>query len=338
MHFFSLLLGLVCASSPPSVFNRPVDIELRENFGLAPTEGTVTHTFNLDNNSNRPIRVLDYRVTCGCLSATLPDGAIPAGQAGKVSLSLSTRGLHGQVTQAVALRTDHPTKPVVRLVLTGVVTSVWAQPSAVDLGTIERGQIPTREVGLLAAGLSGIKVKSAKAADPDIVSVELLPAYVDEKSKQRSVEALGKLIVTWTGRRNTLGALKTEVIVTTDHTTFHTIRVPMTAHISGTSRLSPSQALFGAVAPGGSVSRTITVQLDEMVKADELRLTADHEHVVAVVDTVDPKTKIARIRITAKRAAGIADASSAGLIRGQVIGTKDSKRIFSIPYIGVCLR
>lgn len=87
------------------------------DFGKVKEGETATHTFILENGSNKDIRIKDVTSSCGCTASDLSTKIIFPGEEAKIGVRFNSKGYSGQVKQYVYVHTDDPINPIVRFII-----------------------------------------------------------------------------------------------------------------------------------------------------------------------------------------------------------------------------
>lgn len=292
--------------------------------------------FLLTNDGSQPVRFLDYKTSCGCISVAALPAMVAPGATGRVVCELNTTGLRGRVVQSVLLRMDHPVQKSVRLELRGVVRGLWIEPGRVDFGTVEAGKRPRREVVVVAAGFPQARLESVELGDHSPLKYEVRPGHVVEEQKHLGVTVLGRLALDWVGGDCPPGAYRTEVLVRTNLPAAGLLRLPVTANLAAVSSLSPPKLLFGKVSPHRPVTRVATASFDrgtDANAAEGLEFQSDHSFVHVRADPLDAATGRLRVFVTADWQGPAQDKSAPGLTQGHVSVRRGERLVFSIPYL-----
>src|SRR5262245_60484081 len=153
-----MLLSCLVVSAAPAV-GEPQAHDLSQSFGTVEEGAPVSLEFSVRNDTARPLRVLDHRVSCGCVSLDKAPAEIAPGQVGRLVCAFRTAGQRGRVLQSVTVRTDHPVLPLYRLELRGIVRAVWTEPPLVEFGTVGSAATPRRGLLVMAAALPDARIE-----------------------------------------------------------------------------------------------------------------------------------------------------------------------------------
>ncbi|HEU5290942.1 MAG TPA: DUF1573 domain-containing protein [Cyclobacteriaceae bacterium] len=111
LRILSLVLVMI-----PSVAQVAKPIQFREevfNFGdVAEKEGPVTHQFEFTNLSNRPVRILNVKPSCGCTTPDWTKDPVLPGKTGFIQARFDPKGRPGYFTKSLTVTTDFDTNPI----------------------------------------------------------------------------------------------------------------------------------------------------------------------------------------------------------------------------------
>ncbi len=306
-------------------------IRMTRDFGLLESGAEVEEVFELRNDSADPLRFVDSRASCGCVSIVDHPRSIDAGESVSIALRLDTSGLRGAVKHSVTFKVDHPKQRYVQLVLGGTVRGVWTEPETVDLGSITSQRLARRRFLVFAAGMPDLKILSVRASDASLqVSDE--PAHADDAATRKDIRAVRSVVVDWGDAMGPPGMYSSEVVVDTSEQGRPTVKVSVTAHITGAVDVKPPLLMFGTVVHDQSVERSCRVKLgddDAPQRLDRLVFEADNEQVVCRLAKQDEgDAAVGTLRIVLTGASGTGE-----LMKGAVRGKRDAKVVVSIPYV-----
>ena len=310
--------------------------DLSVEFDTVTAGSPVSVWVDLPNNSDRPLRILDHKSSCGCISLAEGPKVIAPKQSGRFAIKLNTTGLRGRVIQSVILKTDRAVIPLSRLELRGLVRAVWLEPTSIDFGTISGDETPVRHVLVMAAGLPDARIDSIRLADSEAISTTIKKADVREIHRMMNINSIGLVELRWTGRHSSIGDYATELVVATNIEAARVLRVPITAHVSGASKLDPPKLIFGSVGDGQTVLRTCSVEVGsrwDEATGRRISFEGGHPAVKARLEGIDSKTGRCKVEVIVDGKTSRGAGTSTGLIRGKVDARLGDRVIFSIPYI-----
>src|SRR6478735_1836585 len=118
LSFVVLGISSVAQVAKPLQFKEEV-----YNFGeVLEKGGPVTHQFECTNLSNRPVKILNVKPSCGCTTPDWTKDPIPPGKTGFVQARFDPKGRPGFFTKSLTVTTDLDSNPI-QLQIKGTVNS-----------------------------------------------------------------------------------------------------------------------------------------------------------------------------------------------------------------------
>jgi hypothetical protein len=211
----------------PSVAQVAKPIQFREeafNFGeVVEKDGPVTHQFEFTNLSNRPIKILNVKPSCGCTTPDWTKDSVLPGKTGFIQARFDPKGRPGYFAKSLTVTTDFDTNPIV-LQIKGTVqvegkdanhefnTSIgnWKmRNTSFNFGKIYlKDEYVVREFPIMNGGTKAIIV-SKKIDGPPHIRVAVEPGVLGPGEK-------GTIKLSYNGK------LKNQYGFQTDNITIHT--------------------------------------------------------------------------------------------------------------------
>ena len=161
MRFGPLLCSLLASSivlsgcSPSGQVSSPPRIVFQEtthDFGRTMQGTKVTHSYAFRNAGRLDLTIDNLRASCACTVVAASGRVIPPGGEGRIDATFDTTGDSGRKTRTITVYSNDPAQPVTNLSLTGEIDAeVAADPPALYVGHVQRGQTPRNQVHLLVA-------------------------------------------------------------------------------------------------------------------------------------------------------------------------------------------
>ncbi len=142
-----ILIGVGAGSVRAGSWSDGLFPENRHDFGMVPRGVKVKHDFPLINRLAEPITILNLRPSCGCTSGRASTSTVEPGQTAVIEAQMDTRNFVGPKSTIlyVTLITASGREAEVGLgVTSNILSDIVLNPGAVDLGTVMRGQSPSR--------------------------------------------------------------------------------------------------------------------------------------------------------------------------------------------------
>lgn len=163
------------ASAPSLAFDQP-----RAEFGSAYQRSVVEQTYPFVNQGAKPVTILAVRPRMEGGTGEAVPRVVPSGGHGEIRVRQPVGDRLGASAFRIALDTDDPAAPLLRLGLSGFVESAYEpQAPKLDFGTVFR-----ESGGLLALDLASREVERL-----EIRSVEGAPSFLEVSTAERSGES-----------------------------------------------------------------------------------------------------------------------------------------------------
>ena len=113
------------------------------DLGSVPRAMTQHHVFLVTNKTDRPVRIANIRVSCGCVTATATKKQLAPGEQTTIVAQMETRQFTGPITKTIFVLFDQPRTEEVRLhVQANVLPDLTLTPNALQFGKIKKGNAP----------------------------------------------------------------------------------------------------------------------------------------------------------------------------------------------------
>ncbi len=133
----SLPVGASFLGSEGSIGPRILADEPDYKFETTETGSKVTHTFIIRNVGSKPLVITQVQAACGCTTTNSVDRPIEAGGVSEITAVLDLKGRVGPQMSSIAVRSNDPMQPELRLSIAGTaVSSVMIAPESLDFGRI----------------------------------------------------------------------------------------------------------------------------------------------------------------------------------------------------------
>lgn len=163
------------ATGPTAVVDQPV-----RDAGRVVRGEPVRYLFQISNDGDMPLEVVEVRSTCGCTITEAPE-AIGPGGSGRVRVVLDTAALAGPLARSVEILTNDPRNPILQLTVKADVRQpVRIQPDYIRFRRIA-GDGPQRAGATLAAADGGSFTARSVESPWPFVRAELRPATEEER-------------------------------------------------------------------------------------------------------------------------------------------------------------
>lgn len=144
----------------------PLQFEVTSHdFGKIPDTTPVAYDFKFKNTSNRTVKLLSVKATCGC-TTTKADSEIAPGAESKITATFNPHGRSGREIKTITVELDDPKVKTISLTAAAYVQKkVMVEPMALFLGEVPIGQGAVQEVSISGRD-PNFEVTSFKAENP----------------------------------------------------------------------------------------------------------------------------------------------------------------------------
>ena len=119
-----LLVGLLTVGWAPGLSGKQPKIVFKEDshdFGKVKQGITLTYEFVFKNDGDDTLTIKNVETSCGCTAALVSNKKVEPGKAGKIKVSLDTKGYAGEVVKFVYVESDDPVQPKIQLKVTAAI-------------------------------------------------------------------------------------------------------------------------------------------------------------------------------------------------------------------------
>jgi hypothetical protein len=93
-------------------------LEVQYDFGSAKEGDVLTHSFQLINEGNGNLNILDVKTSCGCTAALPSSKVLKPKETGSIAVEFNTANRSGKVVRTITVTTDDPESPSKILTIT----------------------------------------------------------------------------------------------------------------------------------------------------------------------------------------------------------------------------
>jgi hypothetical protein len=237
------------AVTPESLFD-----ELSKDFGSVPRGPMLTHYFRLSNTTGQPLKVSSVRVSCGCVTATVMQGELRAGESTVVMAQMDSRRFSGPKSVTIYVQFERPFNAEVRLVVSANGRDdVALTPESFVFGVVQRGKDANATVKVSFHGDPQFQVTEA-SCDSN---------YVQPAVKEVSRDTAGVTYAVTAQMRPDVpvGKWFTDVWLKTSNAGSPRIRIPLTVEIEPALVATPTNLQWDQpLAVGGNAERKIILK------------------------------------------------------------------------------
>jgi hypothetical protein len=196
------------------------------DFGERPETDTVEHVFTLRSEGDRPLEILEVRVTCGCTTGRVSERILNPGGEAQVQATFKLKGRSGPQRQRLHVRSNDPEHREMILTLIGRVQSDLSfKPPMVFFGQLVPESRQSRFADLAVQSNRSVRVLQVSCPAPWVEATREDAPGGAERIRLRTRPPLP------------LGLLHTTVEIRTDAPDFPVLRLPVGAYV----RFSPKE-------------------------------------------------------------------------------------------------
>ena len=266
--------------------------EKEKDFGVTAFGPVLVHYFPIKNTSKQKVTMGTPRIQCGCVSVTLMQPTLEAGETTYLVAYMNTAKIPAtQLNTSKSVTVSVPfTSPTFEEVVLSVkcvarTDMVWSTSDGVTFGTVTKGKSAT----------ASMKVTLYNQPKWEVSKVESHGAYVkaEAKATSRTATEVTYEITCTLDEKCPAGSWMSDLTLHTNASGIEKMRVPVTVSVEPKIAANPGVADLGAVAVGGAKSLDVTLSGKEPFKV--LEVTGADDGV-----TVTTKTEGARLTHTLK--------------------------------------
>ena len=163
---------------------------LKHHFGVVDAGVRLSHSLELKNETDTPIRFGFSSTTCGsCLFViSMPEEVLP-GETGIFELEFDTTGRRGETPQQALFWDAEPRTLLVLADVSATVKAVWTNPETINLGNLSTSDSQQTRLHVLAAGLPDAEVTLVQSEAPWL-TVTSQPVETSRALSSQNVRAI----------------------------------------------------------------------------------------------------------------------------------------------------
>lgn len=253
--WFGITLAAFGAAPPAQNSNwaERMFAELGHNFGPVPRGAVVRHDFEMTNNTNETLTVLDVRASCGCTSGRASATTVAPGQTVQIEAQMDTRNFVGRKATklTITLLTASGKNAEVQLaVVTEILADIVLNPGTIDFGSVRKGQTPKLEMTIERVGAPDWKFER-------MVAQPSLHRMIDARWVQveRSASRVAYRLTVSLKPGVPSGYLRDEIQIRTNDPSSPIVPVMVTAQVRGEIAATPTLLAMGRASSGKATGR-----------------------------------------------------------------------------------
>ena len=139
------------------------------NFGTISEGKKVDHVFQLTNEGDSPVTILQVTSSCGCTAATISSKTIQPNGTGEIKSTFNSTNFNGNINKTISVQTNDPKTPTVTLTMKGTVTTtVQLNPRQLNFGQVKVEAPTTLALNIANRGQKPLKITGVKTPMPQV--------------------------------------------------------------------------------------------------------------------------------------------------------------------------
>lgn len=160
----------------PQTVEPKVSIQQTEyDFGNINQGETVNHSFLISNTGGSLLKLSDIKASCGCTAAIPDKQELKPGESTQIVVTFNSAGRKGPQTKTVNIKTNDPSKPVIKLTIRGnIIVSenqekragaiIYFPETQHNFGTVKEGDVLTYNFAIENKGTQPLIIKNVKSS------------------------------------------------------------------------------------------------------------------------------------------------------------------------------
>jgi Protein of unknown function (DUF1573) len=275
-----LVLGVLAAATPLRAGEAEKFFSERvKDFGTVPFGPTLVHYFKITNTTGQPAYISSARVSCGCVSASIPTNTLKPGESTFLTATMDTKRFIGPKEVIVYVNFSQPYEEVTLSVRANRNDNFGKSAEAISLGRMRKGTEGTASIQVTMRNDPTFEIRGA-ASSTDFVKAEykLLRREGSEVVYEVSAGLKAGLEV---------GSWTTDVLFTTTNPSLPTVRIPVYVDVVAPITATPAAVQFPAVKVGDTKELSVVVKGDKPFKIVDVK--GGDSSVEAVADGKEAK-------------------------------------------------
>jgi len=226
--------------------------EQGKDFGLVPRGPTLTHYFQVTNNTDKPVHIAGVRVSCGCTSATALQNQLAPGESTAIQALMDTRRFSGHKQVTIFVSFDQPQWDEAQVFVRAYGTDdISVTPTEFAFpGKVKQG-----------AGASAKVTVQFLGGNWQVAGTEQDSGYVESSSKELRRDNGSVVYEITASLRKDIppGRWFTDVWLRTNQSGLPKVRIPLMVEVESAST-APRTISFGELKAGQSAERKFSVK------------------------------------------------------------------------------
>ena len=275
-----LIFGVMMAVTPLTAGEAEKFFSERaKDFGIVPFGPTLVHQFKITNTTNQQVFINSARVSCGCVSASIPINTLRPGESTHLNANMDTKRFIGPKEVIIYVNFGQPAEEVTLFVRANRNDAFTKSGDAIAMGQVRRGADGSGTMQVTMRNDPYFEIRGA-ASSTDYVTPSFKLIRKDRSEVVYEVSATLRPGLD-------VGAWTTDVLFSTSSGSLPTIRVPVLVNVVASITATPAVVQFPMVKVGDEKEMNVVVKGDKPFKIIDVK--GGDGLVEAVADNKDAK-------------------------------------------------
>ncbi|HKB00623.1 MAG TPA: DUF1573 domain-containing protein [Gemmataceae bacterium] len=274
-----LIIGILIAGSARAGEADKFFSERVKDFGTVPFGPTLVHHFKLTNTTEHQVFIASARVSCGCVSASIPTNTLKPGESTYLTAYMDTKRFIGPKEVIVYVQFSQPYEEVSLSVRANRNDNFSKSAEALTIGQVRKGAEGTGTIQVTMRNDSGFELREAQSG------TDFVKAGFKLLRRDRG-EVVYELSATLKPGLDT-GVWTTDLMFNTTSPVLPVVRVPVVVDVVAPITATPAAVQFPAVKVGDKKELSVVVKGDKPFKI--LDVKGGDDLVKAVADGSEAK-------------------------------------------------
>jgi len=250
----------------------------------------VEHEFVLTNVGNKPIKIVNMRVDCGCSASLSDEAPVQPGASCSINVIYKPEYKTGAANKRITVYTDVTSakNPCEWFELT-------LKASIKSLLKLEPGNVYFKKVNSGSPATESVKISASDNSSVTITDVNCKSEYLEtklEKTENKPDEPASWILNLTLKETAPVGRFSDTVTIKTDSKLQSEINLDVMGFVRGTVTVRPTQCYLGTLSPGDSVDQTFTVsETGEETSLEEPSISDPPEWLKYTIETESEKKR-----------------------------------------------
>lgn len=237
--------------------------ERSKDFGTVPFGPVLVHHFKITNTTNQQVFISSARVSCGCVSATIPVNSLRPGESTYLTANMDTKRFIGPKEVTVYVNFASPHEEVTLSVRANRNDNFSKSAEQITLGQIRKGATGTSNIQVTMRNDPSFEIRGASSGT-DFVTASYKLVRRDRAEVVYEIAATMKPGLD-------VGSWTTDVVFNTSSGTLPQVRVPVRVDVIAAITATPSTVQFPSVKIGETKEMSVVVKGDKPFKITDVK-------------------------------------------------------------------